>query len=181
MRAILGGTIATFSLILSAPAQTAPAEKPAATTDTQTFGDWGVRCFAGRLPPCEMFQTARSKTGAVEAEFIVVYLPRRDSHMLQLTLPLGVSFAKGVKLLASGYTSQAMPYLRCDNAGCHVQGAVARGALDALDQSDPRAKLVVGSLRGRDVEIPLSLRGFAAARAAMEKLAREKTGTETKK
>jgi hypothetical protein len=53
--------------------------------------------------------------------------------------------------------------------------------LDALDQSDPRAKLVVGSLRGRDVEIPLSLRGFAEARTAMENLALEKTSAGPKK
>jgi invasion protein IalB len=67
-----------------------------------------------------------------------------------------------------------MPYLRCDSAGCYVQGAIQIGALDALGASRPEAKLSMASVDGRAVEMPLSLRGFSDARAAMESLAREK-------
>jgi len=171
----LYGLVAVSSLAWAAAAQTPDAGKQPAVTDTRTFGDWGVRCFAGRLPPCEMFQASRNKAGARVMEFVIAYLPRRDSHALRLTLPLGVSFAKGVRISASGYRSQAMPYLRCDRAGCYVRGAIARGALDALGHSNPRAGLAAGSPDGRDVEMPLSLRGFIEARGAMEKLAREKS------
>lgn len=67
-----------------------------------------------------------------------------------------------------------MPYRRCDNAGCYVQGAIQSGALAALGASRPEAKLALASADGRSLELPLSLRGFSDARAAMESLAQEK-------
>jgi invasion protein IalB len=175
---ILGPCAVAAALLLAWPAG-AQAPSPAAQksqgpTDSQSFDDWGVRCFAGILPPCEMFQVTQNKAGKRLTSIAIAYLPRRGSYAIQLTVPLGISFAKGVRLTASSYASQAMPYLRCDRTGCYAQGAIEQGALDRLGRGEARAKLTVGSMAGRDIDIPFSLRGFSNAREAMEKLAREK-------
>ena len=161
--------IALLVLALPALAQNAPV-----ATDVKNFGDWTLHCVPGALPPCEMFQTTRNKANRRVTSIAIAFLPRQERYALQISTPLGVSFAKGVKIAASGFTSQAMPYLRCDSAGCYVQGAIQSGALDALGASRPEAKLSMVFVDGRSVELPLSLRGFSDARTAMESLAREK-------
>jgi invasion protein IalB len=150
-----------------------PAFAQGAATDVKNFGDWTVHCVPGALPPCEMFQMTRNSANKRVTSIAIAFLPRQERYALQISTPLGVSFAKGVKIAASGFASQAMPYLRCDGAGCYVQGAIQGGALDALGASRPDARLSMASVDGRAVELPLSLRGFSDARAAMESLARE--------
>jgi len=151
-----------------------PAPKAPAVTDTQTFQDWSVHCVAQALPPCEMLQVSQDKAGKLVTRFAIAYLPRQDRYALQLTVPLGVSLAKGVRITASDYAAQALPYVRCDNSGCYVEGAIEQGALDKLGHSAAQARLTIASVDGREINLPLSLRGFSDARSAMDRLAREK-------
>lgn len=161
-------------LALASPALTLPVMAQGAATDVKTFGDWTVHCVPGALPPCEMFQITRNKRNRRVTGVAIAFLPRQGGYALQVSTPLGVSFVRGLKITASGFASQAMPYLRCDAAGCYVQGAIESGALDALGASRADAKLSMTSLDGRSADLPLSLRGFADARTAMETLARAK-------
>ncbi len=170
---------ALFGLaLLTGPvaAQTAPIPNAPAAGDSQTFEDWGVHCVSGAAPPCEMFQFARNQAGRNLMSIAIAFLPRQDSYAVQLILPLGVSFAKGAKISAGSWASGTLPYQRCDAAGCYVGGAIESGALDALAHGGPKGKVTIASAGdGKALDIPLSLNGFSAARAAMENLAREKT------
>ncbi len=121
-----------------------------------------------------MLQVAQNKDGKRVTSIVIAYLPRRDQYVLQLSTPLGVAFAKGVRISASGFNSQPLPYQRCDGNGCYVQGAIQSGALDALGRSTPQAKIIIAAVGGREIGLLLSLRGFTAARSAMESRAREK-------
>jgi len=180
---IAGGVavgLADRTLLLAPAPETEAASTPAAPagpapTDVKRFGDWTVRCIPGARPPCEMIQVA-AKDGRRVMNVAVAYLPRVDRHALQITMPLGLSLGQGVKITASKFTSQAMPFQRCDGTGCAVQGNIEKGALDSLAESEPDARLDAAAVNGKAVSLPLSLRGFADARAAMEELARQKVG-----
>jgi invasion protein IalB len=168
MRIFVPAAVLTLLAQLS-QAAAAPAQPP---PEPQTFQDWNVRCVAGSLPPCEMLQTVQDKAGKRLLRLSVVYLPRRDSYIIRLVTPLGISIARGVRITASSFSSQAIPFLRCDGAGCYVEGAIETGALDSLERGAPQAKVTIASLDGRDIALPFSLRGFADARGAMVRLAR---------
>jgi invasion protein IalB len=164
---------AVFALLAylsqAAAAAPLPAQSP---PDAQPFQDWNVRCVAGSLPPCEMLQTVQDKAGKRLLRLAIAYLPRRDRYTIRLVTPLGISLAKGVRITASSFSSQPIPFLRCDGAGCYVEGAIETGALDSLGRGAPQAKVTIAALNGRDIALPFSLRGFADARSAMESLAR---------
>ena len=176
---IFGLALASASMLLaaSAQAQTNPAAPPAVRpTDVKAIGDWDVHCRSGAVPPCEMLQVAQSSAGKRVMGIAFAYLPKQNKYLMQITLPLGVSFAKGVKLVASAYTSPAMPYLRCDRAGCYVEGFVDSGAISGLSNSTPQAKMIVASYDDHVISLPLSLNGFSQALTAMSGLARDKMG-----
>lgn len=180
---VAGGAVVGLAdrTVLLPPAPEAPttATAPAAPTgpaptDVKQYGDWTVRCIPGGRPPCEMIQIARNKQGRRVSSVALAYLPRVDRHALRIDMPLGVSLSQGVKITASKFAAQPMPFARCDGAGCVAQGNVETGALDSLAGSDPDAKLEAAAVNGQAVTLPLSLRGFADARAAMETLAKQK-------
>ncbi len=152
------------------------APKPASTTETKVIGDWGVHCFTVASPsPCEMQQTAtQNKTRQRVLGVSIAYAPLNGRYVFQVAVPLGVSLAKGVKILATGYNGAAMAYRRCDPAGCYVEGLIDGKSIDALAAASGPAKVEIASADGRTLDLPLSLRGFADARKDMEDLARQK-------
>lgn len=162
------------ALALAALFMTGTALAQKAPTDVKSFGDWSVRCFPGALPPCEMQQASQARGGRRLMSISIAFLPRRDRYALRISTPLGIAVAKGVKIAASGYAAQAVPFHNCDRGGCYARGMIEKGALDALGRSSPKANLAVTALDGRVVQLAFSLRGFAPALAAMEDLARHK-------
>jgi invasion protein IalB len=171
-RAVSAALLLATLAIAPVGAQTPPAAAP----DTKVIGDWGVHCFASASPsPCEMQQTAtQNKTGRRVLGMSIAYAPLNGRYIFQIAVPLGVSLAKGVKILASGYDGQAMAYRRCDAAGCYVEGIMDAKGVDALTGASGAAKIEIASADGRTIDLPFSLSGFADARKAMEDLARQK-------
>jgi invasion protein IalB len=161
--------------VAPAGAQTPP-PAPASAPETKVIGDWGVHCFASASPsPCEMQQTAtQNNTGRRVLGMSIAYAPANSRYIFQIALPLGVSLAKGVKILATGYNGVAMAYRRCDAAGCYVEGIMDVKAVDALGGASAPSKIEIASADGRVIDLPFSLRGFTEARKAMEDLARQK-------
>jgi invasion protein IalB len=155
-------------------AQTQPATAKA--PETKFIGDWGVRCFATvSASPCEMQETAtQTKTGQRVMNISVAFVPRQSRYIFQLALPLGVSLAKGAKIVAQSFSAPTMAFRRCDRSGCYVEGFIDPKIIDALGHDGGAAKILIASNDGRSIGLPLSLKGFAEARTAMEDLAREK-------
>ncbi|HUB85354.1 MAG TPA: invasion associated locus B family protein [Rhizomicrobium sp.] len=152
----------------SAPAQTAPQAK--------LYGDWGVRCYSpGSASPCEMQElVTQNKTGQRVMSTSIAYAPAQNRYIFQLAVPLGVSLAKGARIVADGYNGAPMAFRRCDRGGCYVEGLIDTKALDALQAATGPAKIQIASPNGRSLELPFSLRGFADARKAMTDMARDK-------
>ncbi|HEY5337259.1 MAG TPA: invasion associated locus B family protein [Rhizomicrobium sp.] len=166
-----------LTVSVSAQAQDAP-QQPVRATDVKSFGDWGVRCFpVSSQSPCEMLETITQKdSGRRLMSMSIGYAPKADRHIIQISLPLGVSLAKGVKIVADAYTSPPIQYRRCDRAGCYVEGFIDNTVLAGLTHGSPNAKIVIATADGRDITLPLSLRGFNDAHDAMTSLARAKVG-----
>jgi invasion protein IalB len=154
----------------AAPAAAAPA------TEAKVIGDWGVHCFTGTsVSPCEMQQTAmQNNTGRRVLGMSLAYAPQNGRYIFQIAVPLGVSIAKGVKIVGAGYTNGVMAYRRCDAAGCYVEGIMDTRAVDMLAAISGPAKVEIASADGHAIDLPFSLRGFTEARKNMEDLARAK-------
>lgn len=176
MRIALVPAALAAGCFLSAAAVAQTAEPKAQTpADTQTFEDWTVRCVSNATPPCQMIQQAQNKAGKRVSALVIVYLPHQNSYALELVTPLGVSFAKGATLSAGNWVSKALPFRRCDAAGCFVQAPIESSALDALGRGPAQGKITLTvAATGKDLALPLSLKGFAAARSAMESQTRAK-------
>jgi invasion protein IalB len=162
--------------VLGAAPVCAQTRNPQAAPQTRLIGDWGVRCYpAASLTPCEMQEMAtQKKTGKRVMSTSIAFAPAQNRYILQLMVPLGVSLAKGARIVANGYSGAPMAFRRCDRAGCYVEGLIDVKTLDALGAVTGAGKVEIASPTGQSIDLPFSLRGFADARKAMTDLARKK-------
>jgi len=155
------------------PQQTAQEPTP---TDVKTFGDWVVRCFPIKsLAQCDMFQAVLDK--ATQRRIVstsIAYAPSLDSYMAKIIVPLGVQIAAGVTITSDKYKSGALVFARCENDGCYIDGPLDTVLVEKLTNGKS-ANIIVTLLSGRHVALPLSLRGFSDATAAMKALAIQKS------
>jgi invasion protein IalB len=143
----------------------------------QSFGDWTVRCFPVKAPaPCDMIQVAISKEKNQRVSSVsLAYVPSRDSYALQVVVPLGVSFAKGLTLSAGERKIEGLKFRRCQNDGCYVETGVTRAAIEGLPAGGDRGQMTVALYRDdKQIGLPLSFNGFSQALARMKDLARAK-------
>ena len=171
-RTLLAAAFSLGALSLAATAATAPVQP----SETKTFADWTVRCFPVNSPsPCDMFEMlANKQTGERVMSLSLAYMPNGDRHVIQIAVPLGVSLTKGATIMADAYTSQALPYRRCDRGGCYVEMLLGADAVTALSSSNGAARIRIFADGGKAFEIPFSLKGFGDAHGAMVDLARKK-------
>jgi invasion protein IalB len=160
----------------------AQTQNPSQTTpQAKMFGDWAVRCYASaNVSPCEMQElVTQNKTGERVMSTSIAYAPAQNRYVLQLTVPLGVSLAKGARIVAQGYNGAPMAFRRCDRGGCYVEGLIDTKTLDALAAASGPGKIEITSPDGRTIDLPFSLNGFVEARRTMTDLAREKSSGST--
>jgi len=165
MGAAAGLLLAAGAALAQAPSgQDAPA-KP----DIKTVGDWQVRCISTNSPnPCDQFwEQVDPRSGQKVVAISIAYLPSSDRHLMQLSVPLGVSIPRGVTIQTDSYTSPALRYRMCSRDGCFVQTAVDNGLIEALAKSGPDAKVNIADESGRVFNLPLSLKGFSGAHDEM--------------
>jgi len=162
-----------------APAAQPPAAQPAAPPpppEVKNVGDWSVRCFPAQTQsPCDMYQQqndAKSQQRVLAVS--LAYIPHLDKHAIQVSVPLGVSIAKGVTIQAGSYTSPVLPYRRCDRAGCYVEMLLDNSVVDQLNHGGDTALIKLTADDGKNYELKLSLDGFTAAHDSMTEQAKAK-------
>jgi invasion protein IalB len=170
------------ALISGAALAQAPAVAPAAPPppEVKSVGDWLVRCYPTQTQsPCDMFQQQNdAKSNQRILAVSIAYIPHLDKHAIQISVPLGVSVTRGVAILAGSYTSPAMPYRRCDRAGCYVEMLLDNSVVDQLNHASDTALIKVAADDGKNYELKLSLNGFTAAHDSMSEQARAKAKPE---
>ena len=167
---------ALLAALFGANALAQDAAGPAGVTDVKQFGSFVVRCFPVKsLSPCDMYQERSAKdTGQKVMSVSVAYVPSLSEYGIQIAVPLGISIQKGLVIQASGVTTGALPYHRCDRAGCYVEMRMEKEMVDKLLHSDPDAKVKIVADNGKSYDLDFSLNGFGAAHDAMVTLAKAK-------
>ena len=180
IRACVAGALALGLISLGAVAAPAPGNgAPIQPSETKTFGDWTVRCYPITSPsPCDMFELLANKQNKERIlSLSIAYMPSGDKHFIQIAVPLGIFIPKGLIVETDTYTSQTLPYRRCDRGGCYVEILFDNGAINAIATATGPGKIKIVADTGKVFEIPFSLNGFSDAHGAMVDLARKKTAT----
>lgn len=146
-----------------------------APTDVNTYGDWIVRCFPIKSPArCDMFQATLDK--ATQRRIVsvsIAYAPATSVYGAKIIVPLEVRLDAGAVVTADKFTSAAMSYTRCEHDGCYMEDKLEPALVENLARGKA-ASIVVTSVPGARVNLPLSLRGFSDALSAMKSLAIQK-------
>lgn len=164
----------------AAPAAAAPAPQANASqgpkiSDVKEIGDWTVRCYDVKSPsPCEMVELrVAKKTGQRILGVLVAYVPSRDQHVIQISVPLGVALQNGLVISSDTFTSKPLRFRRCDQLGCYVETGIDNQSLAALGRAT-KADMQVVSMDGRKFNLVFSLNGFTAAHDQLVALAKQK-------
>jgi invasion protein IalB len=143
----------------------------------ETYNDWTVRCFQVKsIAPCDMVLVASNKQTNQRVLLVsIAYVPSKDSFAMQMIVPLGVSFAKGMGLAAGNKSLSGVAFNRCERDGCYVEIAVPAETLDALTKVGDATTISLTPYGKTDaVKLPLSLKGFGDALDKMKGYARTK-------
>jgi invasion protein IalB len=183
--ALISATLVGAALLPSAvlaqdaqaqPTPTAQATGAGAVTDSKQVGDWTVRCFAvTSQSPCDMYQELQDQTSHQRVLSVsIAYVPSNDQHVMQIAVPLGVAIPKGLVIKTDSYASPALPYRRCDQAGCYVEMLLGNDQIAGFVKSGPQATVNIASDDGKSYALRFSLNGFSGAHDAMAALAKQK-------
>jgi invasion protein IalB len=140
-------------------------ETPAATASR--FDDWLVRCQAAKQGElaCALSQHVLDRrTGRSLVQLTVSAAPGGE-NLLGIVVPLGVSVPDGVTL-QTGDATRRLAYTQCLPGGCIATLKLDATVIEKM-KSTPEARLAVIDRRGQPVVMPVSLKGFAPAFAAL--------------
>lgn len=164
----------------AAPAPVQPAVAADAERSTATFGDWTVRCERLVGPPprrqCEMTQTVHSQAqgqpGAAAqpvAQWAVGRTAPNEPYRFVVQLPVNLALATPVRLVAEGDPAVALAFARCLPIGCFAEATLSEDALRRLRarNADQPGRIEFRDAAEREMQFPLSFRGFNQALAAL--------------
>ncbi|WP_407527947.1 invasion associated locus B family protein [Methylobacterium oryzisoli] len=186
--AVLAAAVALPACLAQAHAQAA---KPAAKPDTSpspapvpaepglttaSFGDWLLRCQrtgegekAERV--CEVAQSLHVQ--GQPAPIAQIAIGRIGPAPLRVTavLPVTVSFPSAVQVLAG--EKEAAPFdlawRRCQQGGCLADAALSEDVLKRWRGSAEPGRIRFKDAAGREIALPLSMRGLGPALDALAK------------
>ena len=174
--------LAFAAALIAAPAfaqDAAPqAQKPLQPSDVKEFKDWTVRCYpVASASPCEMIELrVAKKTGQRILGVLIAYVPARDAHIMQISVPLGIAIQNGLVINADTYKSPVLKYRRCDQMGCYVEAAIGSDVIGQIGKAT-KAQAEIVTVDGRKFNLAFSLDGFTEAHNALVELTKAKAKT----
>jgi invasion protein IalB len=151
--------------------QAVPSEAPQRTT--ATYDDWVMQCETQvGSPPQRVCQiTQQTLVQGKNAPFSLVIIPRPTRGQpvkLVVEVPVNVSFASNVHIRSDDSDSGiSSPFARCLAAGCFAEFDLKDDVLKKYRAASSVGKLSFADASGREVDVPLSLKGFAQAYDAL--------------
>lgn len=166
-RAVFGALILIVALALPAAKAHAQEERLVASE-----GAWTVKCGAppgAKSEKCWVEQKVTAEDRP-QVGLTVVYFQSPDNQVrrLQAVAPLGVLLMSGLGLKIDGQDIGRVPFQRCPPLGCIAEAQVDEKLLE-LFKSGSEALFIIFDTPEAGIGIPLSLKGFAGAVAALEK------------
>ena len=151
---------------------------PGAPTDTETVGDWVVRCFPVKGPaPCDMLQVSVAKDNQQQRilSLSFAYVPDRDGYGMQVIVPLGIAVQKGLSVGPATGPMGKLHYTRCENDGCYAEALVGGDTMTSLAAQGAKTSVSITPYGKDDTQaIVVSLNGFNDALAKLKVLAKQK-------
>jgi invasion protein IalB len=150
-----------------------------ATQAMTSYESWRVACPAANQKEvgCEMIQDVLDSQSHAEITRIAIVKPANGKLTLNLTMPLGVALEPGVGLTfdsdADSKDSKApkqpmitAKYRTCTQQGCLVDIPIDDKLQAQLDGDKDGRLVFVGANDTKPIAVPLSLKGYAAAKRA---------------
>lgn len=149
--------------------------------ETKTYDNWTYRCEAppqdqdqnkdaaaqGNKKQCAILQNLVLKQGGQTVMRVIVALaPEQNQPFALFTLPLGVILPPGVALKIDEAEPLQFPYEICQPDGCKAVLKLDDATIDKLKKGS-KAEVTFHGAGRRAVNVPLSLKGFGAAFAAL--------------
>ncbi|MFT4706414.1 MAG: invasion protein IalB [Yoonia sp.] len=126
--------------------------------------DWLIECYGAesRDGNCQLYHRVLMNGGtAIALVFTVAYPAGSDDPFLQMALPLGSDIAFGAKLTFGDGFSQNIPFTRCTDQGCLVEGAITANLLQEMRKTPTGFVEIINSVG--PLRIPISMLGYTAA------------------
>lgn len=144
---------------------------------TAAFGDWVLRCVRqpqqGAARICEVSQSLQAQGAQAPIAQIALGRPERTSPLrITVLLPNNIALPSSVKVLAEEADASPidLPWRRCLPGACVADVEIGAAALTRLRSKSEGGRIAFRDASGREVALPISLRGLAQA---LDALARE--------
>jgi len=175
LKALLAAGLLTASLAAANAQQPAPPANDAPQRTTATYADWVVQCETQPGPPvqklCEMTQTTQVQGKNIPFSRVAVGHPAKGHPTrLVVQLPVNVSFGASVRIrTGDGDPGIAAPFARCAPNGCFADFELKDEVMRKLRAASGVGKLSFADAGGREIDVPISFKGFNQAFEALAK------------
>jgi invasion protein IalB len=141
------------------------------TQSMTSYDSWRVACPAATQKDvsCEMVQDVLDSQSHSEVARIAIGKVPGGKTMIDITMPLGVALEPGVGLVLGTDPKEPMhtaKYRTCTQQGCIVDIPVDDKVQTLLDAGKDGRILFAGANDNKPIAIPLSLKGYGAAKRA---------------
>lgn len=138
-----------------------------------TYGDWGYKC--DKAPDsdkelCYVFQNVTKKEGGqLVLGARIAYRDGRSEPLIVVTVPLGSLLPPGAALVMDGVEPVKLTYFLCASEGCTTVATPLTAEIVEAMKKGEHAAVRIAAPNQQVVGLPLSLKGFTAALAALKK------------
>jgi invasion protein IalB len=164
----------TLGAWMTAGAASAQAQTPTPQRTTATFEDWTLRCETQGNPAvknCELVQavTAPGQNQPI-TQIAIGRAKPKDAMKIVFQLPVNVWIATGVSFLIEVKGQPVAATMRwCNPAGCFADADLSNDHLKRMRAATAQGRFGFKDATRRDVNIPVSFKGFSAALDALAK------------
>jgi len=159
------------------PAPPAAAQVPAEpSVTTASFGDWTLRCQrldnakAGRICEVALVLQAQGQQAPI-AQIAIGRIANNEPLRVTAVMPVSVTFPSSVQIVIGEKDAKPLdlPWRRCIPTGCFADATPGDDMLKQWRKAGEAGRIQFKDAAGRDLALPLSIRGLDPALDALAK------------
>lgn len=169
---VIGGAALVVGLVVGWAVRGVAGYNPS-TQAVTSYDSWRVACPAAtqKDASCEMVQDILDSQSHSEVARIAIGKPPSGKPTLDITMPLGVALEPGIGIRFGTDPKEPLrteKYRTCTQQGCIVDIVIDDKLQAQLNGGKDGQLLFAGVTDGKPIAIPISLKGYAAAKHAYE-------------
>ncbi|KZC97660.1 invasion associated locus B family protein [Oceanibaculum pacificum] len=165
--AVIGAMVVASPL---AAQQRPPAQGQGAQPEltTERVQDWTVRCTKTTPQRCEMVQSVKERESNRDILMIIIgYRENERQPRALILMPLGVLLPPGLGIQVDKAEPRGLPFRHCEPGGCLAPWNMSDSDVAAL-KGGTQLTVIATDQAGKQVGLPVSLKGFTAAYAKLK-------------